>query len=268
MKAALLLALAAQSIPSSAPPAPASGPRWIAEGGDHFCALSRTSDDQSRLAFAVRLVPGDNRVQLLFVPGNEGQDQLLLDRPAVIALSADNAHFERQTPQRRHRTVGVLLPFVVAGTFDPDFLDRLAGARAIRVTQGRSIDIRIPFSGADRAVDIMRRCIELGAARWRIDLTRLAALSRWPQVQRRWLGIANFPSGTRESHVGRMVLRLSIDAAGRIADCTVVASSDDPVLDTAACQRTGAGRFLPALDAEGHPVAVDIAMPLRWIVLP
>ena len=60
---------------------------------------------------------------------------------------------------------------------------------------------------------------------------------------------------------------IAIAVTGRVEKCTIVATSKSPSLDAATCAilRTQ-GRFSPALDLAGHPVASHLIVPVRWVL--
>lgn len=60
------------------------------------------------------------------------------------------------------------------------------------------------------------------------------------------------PHTGKQARVGVMAM---INAEGAVTDCEVPLSYNDPEFDKAACKRTMAARFKPALDAQGKPVA-------------
>ncbi len=80
-----------------------------------------------------------------------------------------------------------------------------------------------------------------------------------PKGQGSWAGRiqANYPTrAAREEREGRVGVRVSINAEGRVSSCTVTSSSGSPDLDEAACEgMTRYARFNPALDDAGNPTS-------------
>ncbi|MET0309295.1 MAG: energy transducer TonB [Sphingomonas sp.] len=72
-----------------------------------------------------------------------------------------------------------------------------------------------------------------------------------------WITPADHPAeGLRSGQQGDVSFTLDVDATGRVSDCTITRASGFSVLDRATCwlvQRRG--RFTPATDAAGNPVA-------------
>lgn len=64
------------------------------------------------------------------------------------------------------------------------------------------------------------------------------------------------PRAVRDEIEGRVGVRVSIGPNGRVADCSVTASSGSGILDDAACTGMRSyARFNPALDAAGNPTS-------------
>ena len=78
-----------------------------------------------------------------------------------------------------------------------------------------------------------------------------------PENQRSWQQriMDNYPArAIRDEIEGRVGVRVTVGANGRVSGCSVSASSGQSVLDDAACQDiTRYGRFSPALDDAGNP---------------
>lgn len=81
-----------------------------------------------------------------------------------------------------------------------------------------------------------------------------------------WVDGTDYPPAVLRAGVsGRVKVSLAVDAEGRITDCRVAETSGVPALDARTCvviaQR---GRFYPALDSQGRPIAGTFALPVRW----
>src|SRR5688500_16275429 len=74
------------------------------------------------------------------------------------------------------------------------------------------------------------------------------------------------PSALRNEEQGTVRVRLSIDASGRVTNCSVTSSSGSSQLDSTTCrllQRRA--RFTPARDNTGQPIADTVTSPpIRW----
>jgi periplasmic protein TonB len=67
---------------------------------------------------------------------------------------------------------------------------------------------------------------------------------------------------------GRVSVSVAIGTDGRVTDCQVTSSSGDRDLDAATCRLAKRnGRFRPARDRDGHPIAGSASLRnVRWIV--
>lgn len=78
-----------------------------------------------------------------------------------------------------------------------------------------------------------------------------------PRRMQSWAGRiqANYPTrAAREGREGRVGVRVTINADGRVSSCSVTSSSGSPDLDEAACEGMERyARFEPALNDAGNP---------------
>lgn len=73
------------------------------------------------------------------------------------------------------------------------------------------------------------------------------------------------PQALKLGQEGRTVFALDLDAMGRITGCHIVESSGSDLLDSTTCtQAIINGRFRPARDAQGRPVAGRWRSAMRW----
>lgn len=81
-----------------------------------------------------------------------------------------------------------------------------------------------------------------------------------------WFPIDSYPPQARAlGQEGRTAFALDIDALGRITQCRVLETSGSDLLDSATCtQAIINGRFRPARDAAGTPVARAWQSAMRW----
>ena len=81
-----------------------------------------------------------------------------------------------------------------------------------------------------------------------------------------WFTNDDYPADARRAQAaGRVSVRLSIDAAGRVADCQVTASSGNGSLDSQTCNLSRRrGRFTPAKDAAGNGIPGSYVLSFRW----
>jgi len=77
------------------------------------------------------------------------------------------------------------------------------------------------------------------------------------------------PSALSAGERGIAYFRLVIDPNGRVAGCTITASSGSAALDSATCRIVRSrARFTPALDLTGQPASDSYADRIRWVLPP
>lgn len=81
-----------------------------------------------------------------------------------------------------------------------------------------------------------------------------------------WFTDADYPAeAKRAGQQGRVSVRVSIDEAGAVRGCEVTGSSGSAVLDAKTCELIAArGKFVPARDERGKPVASTYSISTRW----
>lgn len=73
------------------------------------------------------------------------------------------------------------------------------------------------------------------------------------------------PAAQRAEEQGTTGIRWTINTAGRVENCQVTSSSGSQALDRAACQAiTRRGRYSPALDQAGNPIASSQSRRVVW----
>jgi protein TonB len=83
-----------------------------------------------------------------------------------------------------------------------------------------------------------------------------------------WVTTNDYPSrALREEREGTTGFSLSIDASGRVSNCTITSSSGSPDLDQATCDNLRRrARFTPATDGEGQPTEGSYSSRTRWVI--
>jgi TonB family protein len=80
------------------------------------------------------------------------------------------------------------------------------------------------------------------------------------------VSVEDYPSAARAQHLtGTTRVRLDVAPTGRVAGCSVAASSGTAILDVATCRLlTTRARFTPAIDSTGNPAADSVEAELSW----
>jgi protein TonB len=84
-----------------------------------------------------------------------------------------------------------------------------------------------------------------------------------------WVTYQDYPAAAlRAREQGVVGFRLDVDATGKVTDCTITRSTRSPVLDETSCGLLRRrGRFVPASDAHGQPVAGTWENRFEWQIL-
>ncbi|NNC71663.1 MAG: energy transducer TonB [Sphingomonadaceae bacterium] len=82
----------------------------------------------------------------------------------------------------------------------------------------------------------------------------------------RWVTNADYPSASiRANETGTAGFRLTVDANGRVSDCTITSSTGHSRLDAETCrQLQRRARFNPALNDAGNPTSGTYSSSIRW----
>lgn len=82
-----------------------------------------------------------------------------------------------------------------------------------------------------------------------------------------WFSEDYYPPAAKKSGIeGRVSVMLTVGVDGKVADCRVTSSSGNSDLDDTTCKLAKRfGRFKPALDDSGKPIASEVRLPpVRW----
>lgn len=88
--------------------------------------------------------------------------------------------------------------------------------------------------------------------------------SRQPRWISNFITASDYPSSAREQGKdGRVVLSVLIDAGGVVRDARLLQGADE-ALNELALRKIRQAMFSPAYDADGHPVASSVRLPIRF----
>lgn len=252
----------ARAEPSPAPPAPASSRAWQVNWGEQFCTLVRMPDAGTPYYTAIRTVPGSNSVEISLSP--RGAEELPRGVTS-ITLSPVGTVFDVRA---REESRGARRVLAIQSLTD-DFWDALARAGELQLKAGGAVRMRIALADAGAGVRALHQCTAAVAREWGIDEGALRALSRQPATTNHFgLTADDYPAGAQRSNIeGRVVVRVTVSAAGRATACAVVSSSGNASIDAITCRMTlWRAHFTPGLDAAGRPVAVTSTTAVTWLL--
>ena len=149
---------------------------------------------------------------------------------------------------------------------DDAFVASFAKARRLQLIRGRRTILSVDFPTAGRAVETLRQCVDRRLGEWGIDVAGRASLRSLPELLNMPFSNSDYPaSALRNDAQGMAIARINVGVDGRVADCAVVRSSGSSALDGRTCHVLRQdGRFRPAIDNDGQPVAAAVLMMVTW----
>lgn len=148
-----------------------------------------------------------------------------------------------------------------------EFLDKIAAGTEIKIYEGDKMITGFYLTETVGAVAELRRC-------WR-ELIKEDKGTRLPAVtQAQGKNLASViqpdnypPAAQRMGATGRTGVALTITAHGLVSDCSIISSSGNVDLDTAACSAMRSrARFTPAKDAAGKPTEGRYQTGVNWTI--
>lgn len=123
----------------------------------------------------------------------------------------------------------------------------------------------------DKAFATLRKCTDQLVQSWGLDPVQQRTLSARPRPLSKpsnWITSSAYPSGmVMMGKQGLVNFRLSVDEKGVPTACEIQRSYSDPQFDKVTCQLLmRRGRFAPARDAAGKPIASYYLNSVRFIM--
>jgi len=233
-------------------------PAWQVDWGDQFCSLIRVPDRRSPFVTALRVVPGGSGLDLVLL--RRGSAPLPNGISSIALTRSDTSYDVRPVIEEEDRLEFSGLP--------DGFWESFADAGELQLKARNDVRHRIELTGAQDAMRALRQCEAEVMREWGIDAAEWRSLQRRP-TSTNLLGLryTDYPGQALErSRSGRVLVRVAVSAEGRPSECVTVATSGDTSLDTATCQVVmSRGRFEPALDSAGQPVAARSIFKVTWL---
>ncbi len=233
--------------------APQSTPGWQFHSTFGYCLAQQLSSPHQ----GIRIVrtPASDDTQIVIFDEARWGDQPDVDlEGATVRVGGSDAFTSRARAGRQESPAN---RFVSVLAIDPQFLSRFSTASNVSVSHRKFGTMSASVQSSALAVTKLRDCEDKKMAKWGIDPAAWHSLRSPPRPLadfRSWIvpESQNVP-GTSE---GQAVLRLTISPNGRVAECRYLDPSIASELDEAACRGLSIrGRFAPAYDTSGNPVA-------------
>lgn len=135
-----------------------------------------------------------------------------------------------------------------------------AEAKRLTLNIGRSTSVALNTGKLSAAIEAMDACTHELVRSWGYDPEALAKIATGPEPVGRitsWFNASDYPAeALRKNLSGAVRFRLGVDDDGQIENCTIQSSYSDPSFPEKVCSEfQRKGKFEPARDAEGNPVA-------------
>lgn len=259
--AALLSVQTAAAQQAGGVPLPPVGP-WGVDYADNSCIVSHhfgTGPGAIDLAFQLLPRSDSATVAITIGPGRPAQGRV------AVTLQPDGRHFGGDFGTVPLKDGRRLLFFRVFG----DDLIALIGASQIHVVAGKVLDATVAPHGMPGAFHAADACKDDLLKTWHIDPAPLATAITpakpltWPG---KWVSNDDYPqAAVRDRVSGATVFRLTIDPTGTVSACNIVISTGSDLLDRTTCKlMLKRGRYSPARDANGKPVADIVVDRFIW----
>jgi TonB family protein len=237
-------------------------PGWRMHWANDYCTLVRLQDPETPFTIAFRTLPGREDPSLFLARGTEA----LPPQAGTVTLGPSGRSFELSIGSD-FRADGTELPLL--GRLPGDFWDALASSDQIQIRMGSEMAAQIYLTGTSTAVGALRQCVSDALREWGVDEAALAALRRRPvSTNSNGIDSYDYPHQAVVQNIqGRVVMRILVSAEGRATACVPVATSHTPIFNDAACHAVlTRGRYVPALDAAGHPTAAQFVTTVAFFM--
>lgn len=138
---------------------------------------------------------------------------------------------------------------------------------AISVSANNERLAYLAITSMPQLVAALNKCQDVVLAAFGVDMTTQAAVATLPEpVNKRILSADTYPiAALRAGAEGTVGGRFQVSSTGSVTDCVVALSSGNAALDQRSCAIwLSRGRFKPALDKAGHPIASAQIFSMEW----
>lgn len=239
--------------------------RWRVDWVDSRCTLVRQETGIRPLLFMLDMLPGSGALRVTIV--DPAWSDFAAAEAAGMPVVLEPGGLVTGTARAIRNPAG---NGVELWGIDESALAAFAAARSVGLGRDGGMALQIPLPGAEAAVRSLRGCADKALLSWGVDPAARAALSRFPKPAGggplSWFRAKDYPKSARRNRIaGNVVVRIAVDVAGRPAGCDVVESAGHAALDERTCRVIRErGRFEPALDSRGKPVASQQVFRAQW----
>ena len=260
-----LIGLATAAVAAADPQPRQPTSKWVVDFDDAQCVASRdygTKDDP--LILALKAPPIGDVMQLALVrPGGGGK--YAEHRQAKIGLdgagSIETTMIAFAVPETEQRLFRINL--------QREQFDRVSKARTIRIEGRGEIDERLVLTQMEPLLKVMANCTADLRKVWNVHEGESPNPNLKEPTTGKLTGLFrgdDYPAIAIERALdGTVQFALLIDETGKVADCTVIATSGVAALDAQSCgivkQRA---QFKPAVGLDGKPAKNAVVQRVTW----
>lgn len=261
----ILLAIA--PVPSATPALTPNGD-WTVAYEESMCLASRRFGADGEVDLLLRPSPLGDNVEVTFVQHGSTDRRVVLEGKGALTVSPGGQSFEAsykawRSPSQKGR--------VIILHSEKPVLDALSDDSVLTLQAPKERQVAVSMRQLAKLKPVIEDCKRKVIQHWGIDLAVYARIARPAEPAEdaaRWVVYQDYPlDALRKGQSGVVTLLWSIDEAGKVSECKVVASSGVPTLDRAGCSAIERrARYRPALDKDGRPILSHGMRRIMWLV--
>lgn len=247
--------------PASAPLAPSG--KWQVDYADNSCMLARPfGAEQHKTLLGITAIPFNAEYTIAL----EEQGELVRRRNDSVSVILDDGQPQKATywtmsaPQPGRRRLTLSVPRTS--------FDNPNESAAIKIVEPGGTAVVFHADQLKLGLEALKVCLDDLARSWGMEkeLLQPSAKLAVARDSAAWITVADYPAESIRAHEeGKVVAVWRIGVDGRVDGCRIVVSSGYARLDAASCTAiTTRGRYKPAVDDAGNPVASYASRSVTW----
>jgi len=252
----------------AAPPTPnvyAPTNKWVVDFDDSQCVASRNYGTAAEPWLLGLKAPVSGDVMQLMVVRPGGSSPFPDQHPTVITLNDGQvlrtSAMSLSIPERKQRLLRMIL--------SSEQFERFSKATAISIDVRGQLRQNIALTDMPALSKIMSDCVAGLRKYWNAGVTAGPSSSLRQDATGDLRGLfssKDYPDvGMLDDSQGISRVVLLVDETGKVADCTITASSGSAALDGQTCYAiTTRAKFKPAIGADGKPAKTVFRQQINW----
>lgn len=235
--------------------------KWTVDFGNDRCVAYRSfgrSDDP--VLFLLKPSPVGDIMQLQVA--EKGINRPGTQNRANITLGADQPFSILQLQYGANKQSVRMI------NLTKDQVARLSASTTFKWSErGKQYDLAL--GPMNKLIETVDKCKDMLADHWNASLTKRMTLKEAPSLEGSFMSLFStddYPwDAVRKGQSGLAHVVMLIDEKGKMADCTLIATSGIAVLDAQTCiVLRKRGTFRPAIDADGNPAKGTLHQRVNW----